>query len=107
MLNDPTYVEAARFLAQRLIRESPDADSRIRSAFLSILGRHPSDREHRILSLGLKRTQEHFTQNPSAASQLLTVGESKADATLDPIELASWTLTVGSILNLEETLTRQ
>jgi hypothetical protein len=107
LLNDPTYVEAARFLAQRLIRETPDADSRIRSAFLRILGRHPSDREHRILSLGLKRTQEHFTQNPSAASQLLTVGESKADATLDPIELASWTLTAGSILNLEETLTRQ
>jgi hypothetical protein len=35
------------------------------------------------------------------------VGESKADPSLDPIELASWTLTVGSVLNLEETLTRQ
>jgi hypothetical protein len=107
LLNDPTYVEAARFLAQRLVRETPDADARIRSAFQRILGRHPSDREHQILSLGVNRTRAHFAQDPSAASQLLTVGESKADPSLDPVELASWTLTVGSILNLEETLTRQ
>jgi hypothetical protein len=107
LLNDPTYIEAARFLAQRLMRETPDADGRIRSAFLRILGRHPSDREHQILSLGVHRSRAHFAQDPSAASQLLTMGESKADSSLDPIELASWTLTVGSILNLEETLTRQ
>jgi hypothetical protein len=107
LLNDPTYIEAARFLAQRLMREIPDADGRIRSAFQRILGRHPSDREHRILSQGVNRSRAHFAQDPSAASQLLTVGESKADPSLDPIELASWTLTVGSVLNLEETLTRQ
>jgi len=107
LLNDPTYIEAARFLAERLMREIPDADGRIRSAFQRILGRHPSDREHRILSQGVNRSRAHFAQDPSAASQLLTVGESKADPSLDPIELASWTLTVGSVLNLEETLTRQ
>ena len=107
LLNDPTYVEAARHLAQRLIHEIRDPEPRIRSAFLHILGRDPSARELRVLTAGLERTRSEFRANPAAAFELIRVGESGSDASLNPVELAAWTLTVGSILNLEETLTRQ
>ena len=107
LLNDPTYIEAARFLAQRLIRETPDSGQRIRWAFQHILGRNPTERERQVLAQGLERARSEFRANPAAAFQLMGVGESKSDASMNPVELASWTLTVGSILNLEETLTRQ
>ena len=107
LLNDPTYVEAARSLAQRLMCETTDTDRRLGSAFLRVLGRHPSERELQRLRQGLDRAKSAFASDAKAASGLLTVGESKADSSLDPVELASWTVTLGTLLNLEETLTRQ
>jgi hypothetical protein len=55
----------------------------------------------------LDRARATFAGDPKAAAGLLAVGESKSDPSLDPVELASWTVTVGTVLNLEETLTRQ
>jgi hypothetical protein len=107
LLNDPTYVEAARHLAQRLVRETADTGQRIDSAFLRVLGRAPSPRERLVLVQGLGRARQTFRGDPGAASALLTVGESRGDHALDPVELAAWTVTVGTLLNLEETLTRQ
>ncbi|MCE2827486.1 MAG: DUF1553 domain-containing protein, partial [Verrucomicrobium sp.] len=107
LLNDPTYVEAARNLAQRLVREAADTDRRVGAAFLRVLGRPPSPRERLVIVQGLERARQTFRADPAAASALLAVGESRADPSLDPVELAAWTVTMGTLLNLEETLTRQ
>jgi len=74
---------------------------------MRVLGRRPSERELKRLRQGLDRAKSAFASDAKAASGLLTVGESKADSSLDPVELASWTVTLGTLLNLEETLTRQ
>ena len=107
LLNDPTYIEAARNLAQRLMRETADTDRRLGSAFQRVLGRQPSEREVQVLRQGLDRAKATFAGDAQATSGLVSVGESKADPLLDPVELASWTVTVSTLLNLEETLTRQ
>ena len=107
LLNDPTYVEAARNLAQRLVREAADTDRRVGAAFLRVLGRPPSPRERLVIVQGLERAGQTFRADPAAASALLAVGESRADPSLDPVELAAWTVIMGTLLNLEETLTRQ
>jgi len=60
-----------------------------------------------VLVQGLGRARQTFRADPAAASALLAVGESRADPSLDPVELAAWTVTMGTLLNLEETLTRQ
>jgi len=107
LLNDPTYVEAARNLAQRSMHEHADPGRRLESAFLRVVGRYPSSQEVQVLLGGLERTRKAFAGDPGAASALLAVGESQAEPSLNPVELASWTLAVGTLLNLEETLTRQ
>ena len=107
LLNDPAYVEAARVLAQRVLKEGgPDPEARMVHAFRLCVARAPTDRERAVL-LGLYRRQlDHFRADPKAAEALIRVGESARPAGLDPAELAAWTAIGNVLLNLDETITK-
>lgn len=108
LMNDPTYVEAARALAQRVLQEAgTDAGERIRYAFRLVTAREPNPKEMQVLR-DLAETQEgRYRKNPNAAKQLLKVGESEADKKLDPRELAAWATVTSVLLNLDETITKE
>ncbi len=108
LLNDPTYVEASRALAERMLNEAgDDAPDRIRLAFDNTLARLPSRVETTLL-VGLANEQlAKFRDAPDQARELLEVGASEADPGLEPPELAAWTVVASSILNLDETISKE
>jgi hypothetical protein len=107
-LNDVTYVEAARALAQRVMATGGTSpEERIASAFCLVLARRPSAAEKQVLLAALIRVKRDFNADPGAARKLLSVGESKRDEKLDVIEHAAYTAVCTAILNLDEALTKE
>ncbi|MDX2037970.1 MAG: PSD1 and planctomycete cytochrome C domain-containing protein [Isosphaeraceae bacterium] len=107
LLNDPTYVEASRHLAERLVREGGKTDAeRAAFGFRLVTGRVPTAEESAILIDVLSRERASFHKDPERAAKLLRVGESAHDTTLDPRELAAWSAFSGVLLNLDETVTK-
>ncbi|MBL9166546.1 MAG: DUF1553 domain-containing protein [Verrucomicrobiales bacterium] len=107
-LNDVTFVEAARALAERIIKESgPDPTRRIQAAFRRILGRVPTNAEADILLKAVTRHQTELPRDPTAAERLLSLGESKRDLSLPAVDHATWTLVCSTLLNLDEALTKE
>jgi len=108
LLNEVTFVEAARVLAQTTLRESgPAAEERITFAFMRVLGRAPRPQELPVLLRALRRAEDHFAAHPDAAGKLISIGEFPAEADVSPAVLASWTTLCSLILNLDETVTRE
>jgi hypothetical protein len=108
LMNDPTYVEAARALAQRALLEGgKDEKRRIVYAFRLATARTPSGREIGVLRELLKGRRSAFAADRRSALRLIAVGESSRDSRLDPAELAAWTTVASVILNLDETITKQ
>ena len=106
LLNDPTFVEAARGLAHRLLAKEANDVERLQSAFLIVLSRAPTDKEIRLLSNLLAVSRSEFKSSPDAAHATNDVGE-KRHTTNDPSELAAWTTVTRAVLNLSEANTRQ
>ncbi|MCU1292008.1 MAG: Protein of unknown function (DUF1553)/Protein of unknown function (DUF1549)/Planctomycete, partial [Bryobacterales bacterium] len=107
LMNDPTYIEASRALAQRdLIEAGPTPTDRIRFAFRLATDRDPTPKEFQILEGLYKKEMIHYDTDHAAAEKLLAIGESKRDPKLDPAQLAAWTLVTSTILNLDETITK-
>ena len=107
LMNDPTYVEASRKLAERMMKEAgAEADERIAFAFHSATAREPTPQELAVLKKIYQAQLEVYQRDPAAAEQLLKVGESPRDSKLDPAELAAWTTVASVIFNLDETITR-
>jgi hypothetical protein len=107
-LNDPTYVEAARAMAQRILCEGgKDVTSRIVYAFRLALARKPSAQEVKVLRNLLAQQMANYHKEKRAADELLGVGESKADDKIDRAELAAWTMVASAILNLDEAITKE
>lgn len=107
-LNDTTYVEAARALAEIALRHSCANDlKRIDFVIQRVLSRKVADAELQILNQGLQRARGQFKADPTSAAKLLHVGESHYDESFDTVETASWTSLCLAILNLDETLTRE
>ncbi len=108
LMNDPTYIEAARKLAERVLLEGGnETTSRIRYAFRLATSRKPSIKELTILNELLIEQLKHFRDDQKAAKELLSSGESKPIAKLETSELAAWTIVTSAILNLDETITRE
>lgn len=106
-LNDPQFVEAARVLAQRLIKESGEVEAeRINRAFELAVSRPATNQEINVLRDVLKEQYYIFEQEPERAKTYLNIGESPRDESIDPIEHAAWSVVSQMILNLDETLTR-
>jgi SAM-dependent methyltransferase len=107
-LNDVTYVEAARALAERLLREGgATSESRIARGFKLATARAPSQRETAVLVAAQKRLLAHYRADRQAALELLSAGESPRDPKLDVAELASYAGVCSVILNLDEVISRE
>ena len=108
LLNDVTFVEAARVLAQRLLSKDSDDDAkRLSSACEQILGRNPVAIESSILMASRAEYRRQFQQDPEAASMLVATGETQLSSEIDHPELAAWTTICSTLLNLDEFLTRE
>jgi mono/diheme cytochrome c family protein len=108
LLNDPTYVEAARALAQRMLLEAGrDPAARINYGFRLATARRPEPRERQVFRDLAERELSIYRKDEPSAGKLLTVGESKPDPRLDKAELAAWTTVASMMLNLDETITRE
>ena len=108
LMNDPTYVEASRALAQRMVQEggSSGAD-RVRFAYERALARPPSQAESRLLEDLAREQADKFEAAPELARELLRIGESPTDGDIPAAELAAWTVVASSILNLDETISKE
>jgi hypothetical protein len=106
-LNDPAYVEAARALAERVLRGAPNDTDRLALAYHRVLGRAPKGEEVKIALRGLERHRRDYAADRNAAEKLLAVGEGVGDPKLDPVEHAAWTVVCSTLLNLDEALTKE
>lgn len=106
LLNDPTFIEAARMFAARVIEEGGDSfASRLDKAYSLALSRPPDAEERRVMKNLLKKTRTEYQANPEAVKSLLDTGVAPINNT-DALELASWTAVTRALLNLDETITR-
>ena len=107
LLNDPTYVEAARTFAARILGECKgDTAARIKWAWQQVLQRDPDAAEQKTTSALLNERLSAYRQEEKSADALLKVGLAPAPAALDKTELAAWTHVARVLLNLHETITR-
>jgi len=107
LLNDPTYVEAARAFAVRIITESKgDSSQRLTWAFENALQRKPRSEEVATLLALIQKHSSVYQDNPSAAEALLDTGMAPLPAGLDKRDVAVWTHVARVLLNLHETITR-
>ena len=106
-LNDPTWVEAARVLAAASGTAADDLAGQLTHAFRRVLGRRPTAYDHESLTRMYNRQREFFAADPDAAAQLLAVGASPRDASLDVVDQAALTSVCLAILNLDEALNRE
>jgi hypothetical protein len=108
LLNDETYVEAARSIAQRMMLEGGNTvDECLRYGFRLTTGRQASPKEVKRLASAYSGYYEAFQHNAASAQALLNVGEFRADAKLDKAELAAYATIASILLNLDETITKQ
>ncbi len=106
LLNDPTYVEAARRLAERVLLESTGDASRLKSLFELAVCRVPDADEAELLLRMQAAALQRFTKDPDAAEKLLAVGRSPRSEKTVPAELAAWTTVASLVLNLDETISK-
>ncbi len=108
LLNDPVYLEASRALAHRILTEAPsDPGKRIAYAFRLATARAPKTQEIQVLRDLEEKELAVYRHDPEAARKLLSIGESPVDTKIDPSEFAAWMTISSSILNLDETVTKQ
>jgi hypothetical protein len=106
LLNDPTFVEAARVLAQDLRSENSDLPAQLNPAFLRILSRPPTAEEVALLTELHEKQFSSYRENPEEAAKVLTIGLNPPSDEKDPAGLAAMTAVTRTLLNLHETITR-
>ena len=107
LMNDPTFVEAARKLAERALREAgPTPPERAAYLFELATGRPPGEGEARILAESLATLRGSFAASQDDAAALLSVGASPVAASIDAAELAAYSALANLILNLDEVITK-
>jgi cytochrome c553 len=108
MMNNVAFVEASRFLAERMVREGGDTDEqRIRFGFQLVTARQPSSEELSILSSAHASFLSRFQSDPAGAKKLLATGERPREESLDAAEHAAATMTASLLLNLDETSSKE
>jgi hypothetical protein len=108
LMNDVTYVEAARVLAQRVMREAGLApEERVALAFRLATARPPKPAELSILVDAFQHHVAEYRKDRQAAVKLTSAGESPRDEKLDVAEWAAYTAVAGMVLNLDEVVTRE
>ncbi|MBX3398046.1 MAG: DUF1553 domain-containing protein [Gemmataceae bacterium] len=108
LLNDPQFVEAARFLGQRMLKEGgATIEAQIAWAFRTATGRVANEREAAVLKSLYDEQRAEYANDKAAAAKLLAVGETKAAPKLDPVELAAATQLALAILNHDAAVNRR
>ena len=108
LMNDVTFVEAARFIGQRMMREGGlDAASRLRYGFRLVVGRAPLASEEEVLRGSLAWHLDYFSGKPDAVTRYLEQGDSRADPGLDRRELAAYASVASLLLNLDEAVSKE
>ena len=106
LMNDVTYVESAKALAQQMMSSGKNPEAWIRDGFKRTVTREITKSELSVLLKGYQRRLNQFKRNPEAAKSLLSLGEMKVDPKKDPAQLASLTTVASLILNLDEIITK-
>ncbi|HBI32568.1 MAG TPA: hypothetical protein DDY45_11045, partial [Verrucomicrobiales bacterium] len=107
-LNDPTFVEAARVLGEKLAGTNGNVETRLRAAFRNILARAPSAAEIALLKMTHNEQLGHFrTDAKEGSAPLAKAGASPSAEGIDTAKAAAWTVVAQILLNLDETLTRE
>jgi hypothetical protein len=106
LLNDPTFVEAARKLAEIALHSAGDDNARIALLWKRAVSRVPDTEELALVRSLLDRERKVYRGDAAAATALLGVGIAPRDESLDPVELAAWTATARAVLNLHEAIAR-
>lgn len=108
LMNDVTYLEAARKMAERMMHEGGTTPvQRIAYGFELATARQPSQRESEILQQSLSYYRDAFQSDPAAAAKYLAQGEAKRDPTLDQREVAAYATVASMLLNLDATVTKE
>ncbi len=108
LMNDVTFVEAARVFAQRMMTEcADDPAQQISQAFMMATARQPRSEELSILQRSYDRNLNAYESDPEAAKQLIHSGEFAVNADLNPAKLAALTTVISLILNLDEVVTKE
>lgn len=108
LLNDPTYIECARLLAESMLRDGvSNPDDRFDAGMLRAVSRRATDAERKILGEVLDSARRRFDSDPSSAKSLNATGTTPPDCSIDPAELAAWTIVASTLLNLDETISKR
>jgi hypothetical protein len=107
LLNETGFVEAARHMAQRMLKEGGNyLATRIDFGFELATSRKPTAKERDVLMATFTREYKRFAVDHEAANKLIAIGESPRDEDLDAAEHAAWTMVASVLLNLSETVTK-
>jgi hypothetical protein len=107
-MNDVTYLEASRKLAERVMKERrTNSEERIALAFRLATARFPTAGESDVLQQALSSYLDEYNNSPDAARRYLSQGESPRDEELDVTELAAYSALASLILNMDETITKE
>ena len=107
LLNDPTFVEAARVLGERIIQKGGKSNrERLDYAYRLALSRSPDEKERQIMGKLFTLAEKEFKSAPAEANALISSGQAPVPKDLDPVEHATWSTIARAILNLSETYTR-
>jgi hypothetical protein len=108
LMNDVAFLEAARFLGQRMMKEGGgDAAARLRFGFRLATGRWPSPAEQQVLLDDFRFHRDYFSTEAKRADEFLDQGDSPSDPALNRPELAAYASVASVILNLDETITKE
>ena len=103
LMNDPQFIEAARMLAERSLKEGgTNPEQRIDFIFKCLIGRAPQPEETLLMQELLQEELRQFEEEKERAQALLAIGEKANDAKLDPAELAAHTIIASTIMNFDE-----
>jgi hypothetical protein len=107
LLNDPTFVEAARVFGERILRSGgANLTSQVQWAFQQATGRQPENDEVQILTDLHAKSLAHFKSDPSGTAAYLKIGDSTVPSNIRPADLAAMTNVARVIMNLHEVITR-
>jgi hypothetical protein len=107
LMNDPTYVEAARVLAETILSENDNDEARIHAGYLRAVSRPARPEELALLLELLASARDRFTKETEAAQKLTQVGARPLSPNADIKEVAAWTVVASTILNLDETISKR
>jgi len=108
LMNDVTFLEAARFVAQRMLKEAgSDRTARLRHGFRLVMGRQPKPDEEQVLASSLAYHMDYFARDAERARTYVSLGETPPDANLDARELAAYSAVASLLMNLDEAVTKE